>query len=777
VTDSESVGVVPIGGLIRDHLIAAKKIPAETRRRLLDYDEIGVRKSQREEWEAEGWVVERELKTKFKMRRLKAHDVAFEDRVWAALARLQFTHMNATRSFTLRYGKAENESQQIDVFAADDEVVLVVECKSTATVGKAGQFKTEVEALQGKREGLIRRIREEYPQHKVKFIFATNNYTVSDQVRERITEAQVFHIDEYTVEYYLELANHLGAAAKYQLLGALFAGDKIPNIDSKLPAIRGSMGGFTYYSFAIEPARLLKMSYVLHRNQANDELMPTYQRIIKKSRLKKVAEFVDDGGFFPNSIILNIGSGKRKGGLRFESVGKSPSEAKLGILHLPQTYRAAYIIDGQHRLYGYANSDRAETDLVPVVAFVDMPGSEQVELFMQINENQQAVPKNLQNTLNSDLLWNSEDFNERARALRLHIAQQLGDRKSSPLFNRVQLGENPKTSFRCITIEAINNGLVRGHFIGTFTKTAVKEPGTFYAGGNRPTAKLLLPFLEGAFHYLVEWLPRQAQLGNSEGGFVFINVGIEAILRILSDIVDHLIAEEGIDPLKASAGDLVDACQYYLDPLIEHLDGLSAEQGAEYRKSYGTGGRATYYRNLQLAIRDERPDFTAPGLDDYLRRADKDVINTAREIVGEIEVLMRDEIKRTLIEEYGAGWEQEGVPRPTRKKTGELANEKNLDLPPNKQVTAWDCMYFIDYHNVLTYSHDMWQARFAKQYTRPGDEQLPGSWKKRLDWVQDLNDIRNRVMHPQTQGVDDEEFDLLIELQRWLLLGEMDNDL
>ena len=32
-------------------------------------------------------------------------------------------------------------------------------------------------------------------------------------------------------------------------------------------------------------------------------------------------------------------------------------------------------------------------------------------------------------------------------------------------------------------------------------------------------------------------------------------------------------------------------------------------------------------------------------------------------------------------------------------------------------------------------------------------------------------------MHPQTQGVGDEEFELLIELQRWLLLGEIDNDL
>ena len=653
-----------------------------------------------------------------------------------------------------------------------------MECKSTETIGKPGQFKTEVEAIQGKREGLMRRIWEEYPDRKIKFILATNNYMLSDPVKERVAAAQIFHVDEYAVDYYLELAAHLGAAAKYQLLGALFAGDKIPNLDPKIPAIRGSMGGYTYYSFAIEPARLLKMAYVLHQNEANEELMPTYQRIIKKTRLKKVAGFVDDGGFIPNSIILNIESGKRKKGeLTFDSAGKSDSEAKLGTVHLPQTYRAAFIIDGQHRLYGYANSDRAGSDLIPVVAFVDMPGEKQVELFMQINENQQAVPKNLQNTLNSNLLWASDDYNLRARALRLHIAQQLGDRKSSPLYGRVQLGENPKTSLRCITIEAVNNGLVRGHFIGSFTKTQAKEAGTFYAGGNAPTAKLLLPFLEAAFRYLSGGLPHQAALGNSEGGFVFINVGIEAILRVLSDIVDHVKEHEGIDPLKASTEDVLKACQYFLDPLIEHIDGLTAEKGAEYRKSYGTGGRARYYRSLQQAIRDGRSEFDAPGLDDYLKTQDKEVINKAREIVGELETFMRDDIKNVLQEEYGPDWEQKGVPRGTRQKALELMVKRNLDEPRNKHVVAWDCMYFVDYHSVLTYSHDMWQKYFAKRYTKPGDEQLGGTWKKRLDWVKHLNDVRNRVSHAQTQGVDDEEHELLIELRRWILLGEIDNDL
>ena len=367
------------------------------------------------------------------MRKEKSHDRAFEDRVWAAFARLQFTNLNRDRLLKLQYGKAPNQGQQIDVFAADDEVALVIECKSTETI-RPGQFKKEIEAISGQRAGIIQRIQSEYPSYKVKFVLATNNYTVTDLISERLASEDIFHITEDTVDYFLVLAEHLGAAAKYQLLGALFAGQKIPNLEPTVPAVRASMGGHTYYSFSIEPARLLKMAYVLHRNQANSALMPTYQRLIKKSRLKKVAGFVEEGGFFPNSILLNIETGKKKGGLRFDLAGRktrSSGAAKIGLLYLPQTYRAAYVIDGQHRLYGYAKSDRADKDLIPVVAFLDLDRAEQVKLFMQINENQQAVPKNLRNTLNSDLLWESDDYRERTRALRLHIAQHLGEQKSS----------------------------------------------------------------------------------------------------------------------------------------------------------------------------------------------------------------------------------------------------------------------------------------------------------------------------------------------------------
>lgn len=766
-----------LGEMVRDHLIDVAKVAAETRRRLLPDVIESVAKSQVAEYETDGWVVDQELKLKTRMRRAKPHDVVFEDRVWAAFARLGFTHLNRARSFKLNYGNEAGQSKRIDVFAADEEVVLVVECRS-ASVIQAGQFKKELEATARQRAGVLKRLEADYPRHKVKFILATNNFSLSETTKERIRRADVFHIDESGVDYFLGLAEHLGAAAKYQLLGALFAEQEIPNLEPTVPAIRGAMGGLTYFSFSIEPARLLKMAYILHRNQANSDLMPTYQRLIKKTRLKKVADFVEAGGFFPNSIILNVETKGRTGELPFDLAGadsRGDATASIGLLHLPRTYRAAYVIDGQHRLYGYANSSRADSDLIPVVAFVDLPRAEQVRLFMQINENQQAVPKNLRNTLNADLLYESEDPRERIRALRLSIAQHLGEQKSSPLYDRVIIGENAPTSIRCISIDAISNGLNRGNFIGTFVKAGATSQGTFYAGDNDTTAKRLTPFLEAAFAYLRDALPLQWRLGSSDGGFVFRNNGTQALMRLLSDVVDHVKEHEGVDPLKDSADEVLEACTPFLDSIIEHLEQLSPEEGSEYRKLYGDGGAATYYRRLQVVLNEARPEFQPDGLREWVRAQDKQFVTEATGIVQDIEELLKTDIRARLQDEFGADWWHKGVPRAVRKSTTETQNDRNLDRPSDDQLSAWDCMYLIDYRQVLTDDHGRWQRRFEKRYTRPGDEHLPGSWRKRLDWLKEASDARNDVLHGR--GISDEKYALLTELKAWLITGERDNDL
>lgn len=274
----------PQGELIRDNLVPGKSVLTETRKRLSPDLYQTIPPSRIPELEEQGWVVDKRNKRTVRMRKAKPHDVAFEDRVWATFAKLGFTSLNKDRAFTLKYGPGIGERQQIDVFAADDDVVLVVECKSTAET-RTGQFKKEIEAIQGQRAGMLRTIKNEYENHKVKFILATNNYGVTKPTADRIADVDIVHMSDEVIDYYLALADHLGVAARFQLLGNLFAGQKIPNLNHEVVAIEASMGGHKYYSFSIEPDRLLKLGYILHRSKANSSLMPTYQRQIGKAHV------------------------------------------------------------------------------------------------------------------------------------------------------------------------------------------------------------------------------------------------------------------------------------------------------------------------------------------------------------------------------------------------------------------------------------------------------------------------------------------------------------
>lgn len=148
---------------------------------------------------------------------------------------------------------------------------------------------------------------------KFKFILATENYALSELDKLVLDKIGGVHFDEDIIEYYIKMYSQIGIAARYQLLGSLFFDQEIPEMDNKIPAIRGKMGGHVYYSFSIEPEKLLKIGYVLHRNKANTNMMPTYQRIIQKGRLDAINKFLEeDKGYFPNSIIISIDSGKKK---------------------------------------------------------------------------------------------------------------------------------------------------------------------------------------------------------------------------------------------------------------------------------------------------------------------------------------------------------------------------------------------------------------------------------------------------------------------------------
>lgn len=129
----------------------------------------------------EGWAEYKSYKNnKFVgVRKNKKFDELFEDRVWCLFARLGFTHMNKDRHFEMSYDyQNPNLTQQIDVFAADDETVIIVECKAAETI-KDGVFKKPLEALHGQMDGLRREAQKRYPKAKVSLIADSTSRPIS----------------------------------------------------------------------------------------------------------------------------------------------------------------------------------------------------------------------------------------------------------------------------------------------------------------------------------------------------------------------------------------------------------------------------------------------------------------------------------------------------------------------------------------------------------------------------------------------------------------------
>ena len=721
----------------------------------------------------EGWEESKRYKNnKFVgVKKYKRFDELFEDRIWCLFARLGFTHMNKDRYFEMSYDyQNPNLTQQIDVFAADEETVIIVECKAAETI-KDGVFKKPLEAFHGQMDGLRREAQKKFPMAKVKFIWATHNFIIAPADQERMREWGIVYFSDAVVNYYYELAKHLGTCARYQLLGNLFANQEIRNMDDKIPAIQGEMGGHRYYSFSIEPERLLKIGYVLHRNEANKNMMPTYQRLIKKKRLTDVQRFINSGGYFPNSLIISIDSGGK--GLQFDASGTKVEGAhsRLGVLHLPKRYRSAYIIDGQHRLYGYSDSAYAATDSIPVVAFVDLDRQEQIKLFMDINENQKAVPKTLRVTLNADMLWDSPDYNERRQALRSKIAQMLGEEETSPLMGRVVIGEDEKSATKCITVGAIQTALKNCNFMTQFgKKNVIVKDGTFDVGSNQSTCDLLYPFLESCLRYVKDAASDEWDRGDSNDGMLTMNRGIQALIRVINDIVNHLVERKEIFPKTQKTDEIVKLVAFYLDPLNEYLNNLTQQERKDLRGYFGGGADVRFWRAFQREIAKVRTDFNPDGLQVYWENEAKTYNADSLTYLREIEVWIKQTIQSALLEKYGENWEIKGLPRQIYKRAKGVADEKNYDSITSgdgaSTVTVWDCVTLKECKEVVTIgSH--WTDLFEAILTRPEESKISGGKAAKTKWIEQIETLQNKLGKP-SYSVSTSEFEFIKAVHTWI---------
>ena len=230
-----------------------------------------------------------------------------------------------------------------------------------------------------------------------------------------------------------------------------------------VPAIRGKLGGHQFDCFVATPQMLLPISFVNHRSLNDPDGIPTYQRLVHRTRLRKIGEFVRNDGYFPTNILVNFNER-----VRFDIQFKDEeSDTHLGTLYLPARYKSAWIIDGQHRLYGYSGLESKYTkqNLV-VLAFENMETIEEANLFVTINHEQKSVPRNLLDDLQGELKWESQIPRERVKAVSARLINCLNADQGEPLYNRIAQQGIRATRETCLTIPALMDGLRRSGLIG-----------------------------------------------------------------------------------------------------------------------------------------------------------------------------------------------------------------------------------------------------------------------------------------------------------------------
>ena len=726
------------------------------------YETQTILKSKKSEYEQNGWEeVPSKLKKSIRIRKPKKHDIAFEERVWALFAKMGFDYLNADRQFKLDYGNGLQK--QIDVFAFDEETILIVECKSTQE-RKRGNYSKDINEIGGLKNQLRLSARKlTKKKQKVAFLFCTNNAVIGPNDKTRLEENGIFHFNQDTIEYYEQLTEHLGKAAKYQLFGNLFAGQDIPELKNKIPAIRGKVSaGHTIYSFCIEPEYLLKIGYILHRTDTTSDATQAYQRLVRKNRLKAIGKYIDNNGYFPNSIIINIETKNNKS-LNFDHAQKIEHDGSTncGILHLPKVYKSAFIIDGQHRLLGYSKTAENSNHTIPVVAFHNLPAEEQAKIFIDINRTQKSIPANLLQSIMADSNWNSNNDKLALSALKTRLFTEMNSDDNSPFYKRIILTEEKKTATRCLTLRTLMMwGVNRVNYLGILRKDKLIQQGYLQGDNHDETLQRSKKFFNYCFTYIEEQLPSQWEKGNSEGGFIAMNVGVSAIIRILDDILEFVVEKEGFDPFSLSGEQLAKKTTNYLDSIVSFVKNLDSEGIKKIRGYFGSTAAEKVQREFQNAISQDFPNFNPVGLEQWLRDNSGKFNDPAYNLGhSRIEPMIGNFIELQLKKDFGEhnkNWWIQGIPHPVQKKCAERRIDGGSSEPEENFLDP------LDYEAIIKKNSEL----LLLYFTPPGQENAGKSIK--LSWIKKFNKIRQKYSHPQRESITEEELESLEKLERWL---------
>lgn len=311
---------------------------------------------------------------------------------------------------------------------------------------------------------------------------------------------------------------------------------------------------------------------------------------------------------------------------------------------------------------------------------------------------------------------------------------------------------------------------VRSLYTRITKKYAIVKDGTFDAGTNQATCDLLYPFLESCLRYVKDAAPDEWNRGDSNDGMLTMNRGIQAVIRVINDIVNHLVERKEISPKTQKTDELVKQVAFYLDPLNEYLNNLTQQERKDLRGYFGGGADTRFWRAFQREIAKVRTDFNPDGLQTYWENEAKTYNADSMTYLREIEAWTKRTIQEILAKKYGENWDIKGLPRQIYKRAKGVADEKNYDSiasgDGSSTVTVWDCVTLKECKEIVTVgSH--WTELFENVFTRPEETKISGGKAAKTKWIEQIEVLQNKLGKP-SYSVSTTEFEFIKAVNTWI---------
>lgn len=354
----------------------------------------------------------------------------------------------------------------------------------------------------------------------------------------------------------------------------------------RVPALRVRQPMGEYFVVVLPADVLLQVAYSdrlsasISADGQSYELEGT-QRLLQPKRLNAIADYINrSDAAFPNTIIVAANFRRDNGLIEGEDADDEflqDSEAKrwsidggeneVCWLNIPTGEKLAAVIDGQHRLFAFAEARemRYEMPLICSV-FLDLPKPYQAQLFATINSTQKPVDKSLTYELFGYNVEEEAEDHWSPDKLAVYLTRRLhvDEESASPLRGRISIAPLKDSALDELQEKAnwrVSTAVVVEGIMRLITTNPKKDATDLLDGKRKPRLALLnmrkdksplrdvyLNTQDKVLYTIVLNYLRACDLvfwsGASKDSFIIKTVGVQALFDILRKHLARLAYED-----------------------------------------------------------------------------------------------------------------------------------------------------------------------------------------------------------------------------------------